>query len=157
MKNNIERKLYFLIRDKLKENFDRTDVQSQYTIINKDIALLKEKYIKNISYVSGRLKEYMQVYVYLTFTSYGVIIETKPLHQQKYISRTHLVNRWGGFGRELMRIFLPQADKIVCKTSNPTHYYLVSRIEKVEKSAAYINYCNMLAENRMMKHIINKK
>lgn len=149
--NNINRDLYHLFISEFERQCNREDGQSKYIIKSKVIGSLRREYIKNISIIVGKLQRYFSSGLNLTFNSDGVTVKLKPLVEKEYICHSHLVARWGNFGRHLVQIFAPNPDKVLFNTGNPKQLYLTERIKNIEASAAFSAYINMFHENRLLK------
>lgn len=152
-RNNKDRELFFLLLNEFENHLKRVGVQKTYVIKSDLIALKRAEFIENIVYISGKLATYFNSGVNLLFTSYGVVIDLKPLKEKKYISRSHVADRWGKFGRDLVKVFAPEPDKLDFRKGKytPTQLYLTSRIKEIEETEIFKTYSALLTEHKQMK------
>lgn len=146
--NNYQRQLVKTFRSVVFNYIDKSNIQPVYYLRHATLAGLYEQFsdIKNL--LRSDMQRIYECDFDITFYPDGVLIRTSKLKEQKYICRSQVVARWGGYGRELMKMFCPKADKEEIINGRQKFFYLTSRIKEIETSDRF---------NKYKQYLFNKK
>lgn len=146
--NNYQRQLVKTFRTIVHNHIDKSNIQRDYLIRHAAIAGLSEQFSEIKNLLRYDMQRLYDCDVNITFYPDGVLIRTSKLKEKKYICRSQLVARWGGYGRELMKMFCPEADKEETINGRQKFYYLTSRIKEIETSDRFSKYRLFLISNK---------